>query len=78
MLDLSNWSTLSTHILLCIQALSFTHSRVFVSLRIAGSLRRGAAADIGLEKFVEAVKDSSTGLTYPALTGVPKQSVEDV
>ena len=41
-------------------------------------MRRGAAADIGLEKFVEALKDSSTGLTYPALTGVRKQSVEDV
>ena len=46
--------------------------------RIAGSLRRGAAEDIGLEKFVEALKDPSTGLTYPALTGVRKQSVEDV
>ena len=46
--------------------------------RIAGSLRRGAAQDIGLEKFVEALKDPSTGLTYPALTGVRKQSVEDV
>ena len=46
--------------------------------RIAGSLRRGAAGDIGLEKFVEALKDPSTGLTYPALTGVQKQSVEDV
>ena len=46
--------------------------------RIAGSLRRGAAEDIGLEKFVEALKDPSTGLTYPALTGARKQSVEDV
>ena len=31
-----------------------------------------------LERFVEALKDSNTGLTYPALTGVRKQSVQDV
>ena len=35
------------------------------------------AKDVGLEKFIEALKDPSTGLTYPALTGVWKQSVED-
>ena len=45
---------------------------------IANSLRRGAVEDIGLETFVEALKDPSTGLTYPALTGVRKQSVDDV
>lgn len=39
---------------------------------------RGAAKDIRLEKFVEALNDPSTGLTYPALTGVRKQSIEDV
>lgn len=33
---------------------------------------------VGLEKFVEALKDSETELTYPALTGIRKQSVEDV
>lgn len=33
---------------------------------------------IRLEKFVEALHDPATGLTYPALTGVRKQSVEDV
>ena len=31
-----------------------------------------------MERFVEALKDPATGLTYPALTGVRKQSVEDV
>lgn len=46
--------------------------------RIAGSLRRGCVKNIRLEKFVEASHDSETGLTYPALTGVRKQSVEDV
>ena len=51
---------------------------VYALQRIANSLRRGAVEDIGLEKFVEALKDPSTGLTYPALTGVRKQSVEDV
>ncbi len=34
--------------------------------------------DIRLEYFVEALRDPATGLTYPALTGVRKQSVEDV
>ncbi len=31
-----------------------------------------------LERLVEALEDPSTGLTYPALTGIRKQSVEDV
>lgn len=34
--------------------------------------------DIRLETFVEALHDSTTGLTYPALTGERKQSVQDV
>lgn len=33
---------------------------------------------MGLEKFVEALADPESGLTYPALTGARKQSVEDV
>ena len=41
-------------------------------------MRRGSAQCVGLEKFVEALKDPETELTYPALTGVRKQSVEDV
>lgn len=31
-----------------------------------------------MERFVQALEDSSSGLTYTALTGVRKQSVEDV
>jgi len=33
---------------------------------------------IGLERVVEVLEDPNTGLRYPALTGVIKQSVEDV
>lgn len=46
--------------------------------RIAGSVRRGSVKNIGLERFLEAMHDPETGLTYPALTGIRKQSVEDV
>ncbi len=35
-------------------------------------------SDIGLESFVEALTDKEAGLTYPALTGIRKQSVQDV
>ena len=52
---------------------------LFVNIqRIGNSLRRGCVRNIGLERFVEALEDPKTGLTYPALTGVRKQSVEDV
>ena len=44
---------------------------------IGYSLRMGAHADIELERFQEALHDSSAGLTYTALSGVHKQSVED-
>ena len=37
---------------------------------------QGRVDDVGLEKFVEALQDPSTGLTYPALIGVRKQSVQ--
>ncbi|XP_065887166.1 uncharacterized protein [Dysidea avara] len=46
--------------------------------RIGHSLRTGGHADIELERFQEALHDSSAGLTYTALSGVRKQSVEDV
>ncbi|XP_065893229.1 uncharacterized protein [Dysidea avara] len=46
--------------------------------RIAQSLRQGGPIDIQLERFVEAVHDTSSGLTYSALSGVRKQSVQDV
>ena len=41
-------------------------------------MRRGCVKEVRLEKFAEALKDPATGLTYPALTGVRAQSVEDV
>jgi hypothetical protein len=41
-------------------------------------LRRGGTRGIHLERFVQALEDPSSGLTYSALNGVRKQSVEDV
>ncbi len=41
-------------------------------------MRQGRIDEIRLEKFVEALHDTSTGLTHPALTGIRKQSVQDV
>lgn len=38
---------------------------------------RGGPAKLSLERFVEALSDSSTNLTYYALTGARKQSVLD-
>ena len=35
-------------------------------------MRQGAAKDIHLERFVQALEDPSSGLTYAALTGVRK------
>ena len=46
--------------------------------RIAQSLRQGGPHDIQLERFVEALHDTSSGLTYSALSDVRKQSVQDV
>lgn len=46
--------------------------------RIGSSLRKGSAQGIRLERFVKALEDPSSGLTYTALTGARKQSVEDV
>lgn len=34
--------------------------------------------NIGLERFIEALHSKDAGLTYPALTGARKQSVQDV
>ena len=49
---------------------------LFVNIqRIGNSLRHGCVRNIGLERFVEALEEPRT---YPALTGVRKQSVEDV
>ena len=47
-------------------------------LKIILCMRHGRIANIGLERFVEALQDPGTDLTYPALTGERKQSVENV
>ncbi len=39
--------------------------------------RQGGPKTVKLERYVEAIKDSTTGLTYPALIGLRKQSVQD-
>ena len=46
--------------------------------RIADSLRKGRVDSISLERFFAALRDPTAGLTYPALTGERKQSVQDV
>ena len=46
--------------------------------RISHSLRLGGHADVQLKRFEEDLNDFSAGLTYTALSGVCKQSVEDV
>ena len=51
---------------------------IFDFQRIAQCLRQGGPCDIQLERFVEALHDTSSGLTYSALSGVRKQSVQDV
>ena len=45
--------------------------------RIATSTRNGGPNELCLERYVEALSDSTSGLTYPALTGSRKQSVVD-
>ena len=46
--------------------------------RIGQSLRQGSPNGVKLERFEEALHDSSAHLTYPALSGTRKQSIEDV
>jgi len=41
------------------------------------STRAGGPDDLHLEYYVEALSDESSGLTYPALVGLRKQSVQD-
>lgn len=41
-------------------------------------MRRGGSKSIQLQRFEEAVHDPIAGLTYTALSGICKQSVEDV
>ncbi|XP_019858078.1 PREDICTED: uncharacterized protein LOC109586338 [Amphimedon queenslandica] len=45
--------------------------------RIATATRSGGPAQLQLERFVKALDDPTSGLTYPALTGQRKQSVQD-
>ena len=45
--------------------------------RMATCLRQGKVKGVRLERFLEALYDPSTRLTYPAITGVRKQSVID-
>lgn len=46
--------------------------------RIGTSTRQGGPDNLRLERYVEALEDASSGLTYPALTGQRKQSITDV
>ena len=50
-------------------------SWLFELQRIASHTRSGGPDKLQLERFVEALSDPSSGLTYPALTGAGKQSV---
>jgi hypothetical protein len=45
--------------------------------RICRCTRNGGPSQLQLERYVEAVQSSDAGLTYPALIGSRKQSVED-
>ncbi len=45
--------------------------------RIAKSTRLGGPDDMQLDRFTEAMYDEEAGLTFPALTGQRKQSVQD-
>lgn len=41
-------------------------------------MRKGRPDTVKLERFTEALQDPSSGLTYPALVGSRKQSVQNV
>lgn len=56
---------------------SITCPPPFVFKRIANHTRSGGPAKLCLERYMEALQDSSSGLTLPVLTGVRKQSVTD-
>jgi len=45
--------------------------------RIASHTRSGGPPKIKLERYTEALRDPTSGLTYPALVGARKQSVID-
>ena len=52
------------------------HVQYSLLFDIGNSLRHGGAKEIHLERFVQALEDPSSGLTYSALTRVRKQDVE--
>ena len=54
-----------------------TNTHFYLQQRIAKHTRSGGSSSLNLEHYVEAVSDESSGLTYPALTGLRKQSVSD-
>lgn len=49
----------------------------YIQQRIATSTRCGGPKQLKLERFVEALHDPSSGLTYAALSGQRKQSVRE-
>ena len=46
--------------------------------RVAQSLRNGGPKELQLERFMEALYDPESQLSYHALVGTRKQSVSDV
>ena len=52
------------------------YTNVFLQ-RIATATRTGGPDGLHLDRFVEALDDPSSGLTYAAVTGQRKQSVRD-
>ena len=44
---------------------------------MAQSTRRGGPEELQLDRFTEALYDKDSGMTFPALTGQRKQSVQD-
>ena len=50
----------------------------FLLLRISKRTRDGDPDGIQLERYVEALNCQESGLTYPALVGLRKQSVEQL
>lgn len=57
---------------------SYFSTYCFSVLCIGHSLRQGGPHNLQLERFEEAVHDPAARLTFCALSGVRKQSVEDV
>ena len=55
----------------------FNFCFLFLLQRIATATRSGGPVQLRLERFAQALEDPDSGLTYPALTGQCKQSVQD-